>query len=299
MTRSGICVLAMTVAMRVTVLGGEHRNVVQQEANAEVRLTGNVRVDFFGQTEVVNRPKLGDDSREGVMRSHKSPWLAGVLSLAVPGTGEFYAESYWRAAAFFAIEVAAWSVAYSNDRKGDRKTESFQGFANQHWSVRQYAEWSLANATIINPTVDPSQYNVLEASGGVNWAELNRLERAIGNWYSHTLPPFGDQQYYELIGKYPQYNQGWDDTTSSTFTFGDPVTQNFKFYAGERGKANDFYNTASTFVVIAIVNHILSAVDAAWSSSSFNNVQAEASMQRLPVGGGSVYAPVVKISYSF
>lgn len=299
MTRSGICVLVMTVAMRVTVLGGEHRNVVQQEANAEVQLTGNVRVDFFGRTEIVNRPKLGNDSHEGVMRSHKSPWLAGVLSLAVPGTGEYYAESYWRAAAFFAIEVAAWSVAYSNDRKGDRKTESFQGFANQHWSVRQYAEWSLANAAIINPGVDISEINVFDPSGGVNWAELNRLERAIGEWYSHTLPPFGDQQYYELIGKYPQYNQGWDDTTSSTFTFGDPVTQNFQFYAGERGKANDFYNTASTFVVIAIVNHILSAVDAAWSSSSFNNVQAEASMQRLPVGGGSVYAPVVKISYSF
>ncbi len=297
--RSGICILFMTVAMRVMVLGGEQRSVVQQEANAEVWLTGNVRVDLFGQRDILNGPTLGEDSYEGVASRHKSPWLAGALSLGLPGAGEFYTESYWKAAAFFAIEVAAWSVAYSSGRKGDRKTESFQDFANQHWNVKQYAEWSLANATIINPAVDISGINVFDPSGGMNWAQLNRLERAIGNWYSHTLPPFGDQQYYELIGKYPQYNQGWDDTTSSTFNFGDPVTQNFQFYAGERGKANDFYNTASTFVVIAVVNHILSAVDAAWSASSFNKFQAEVGIQRLPSGAGIEQIPVVKMSYSF
>ena len=30
---------------------------------------------------------------------------------------------------------------------------------------------------------------------------------------SHNLPPHGDQQYYELIGKYHQYSSGWNDFT--------------------------------------------------------------------------------------
>ena len=297
-TRSSICILVVALAMRATVIGGEQQSLVKWEVDHKVRLTGNARVDLFGQKEIAKGPKLGEDSAEGVMSSHKSPWLAGALSLALPGTGEFYAESYWKAAAFFAIEVVAWTVAYSNDRKGDRKTESFQDFANQHWSVRRYAEWSLANATKINPDVIPSEFNVFDASGAVNWVELNKLERAIGNWYSHTLPPFGDQQYYELIGKYPQYNQGWDDATSSTFTFGDPLTQNFQFYSGERGKANDFYNTASTFVVIALVNHIISAVDAALSASSFNSFHARVDLER-PPGIGIDRIPVLKMFYSF
>jgi hypothetical protein len=76
------------------------------------------------------------------------------------------------------------------------------------------------------------------------------------------------------------------------------VTQNFQFYSGERGKANDFYNTASTFVVIAIANHILSAVDAAWSTSSFNSFHARVDLER-PSGIGIEQIPVVKMSYSF
>jgi hypothetical protein len=30
---------------------------------------------------------------------------------------------------------------------------------------------------------------------------------------SHRLPPHGDQQYYEMIGKYHQYSPGWNDFT--------------------------------------------------------------------------------------
>ena len=230
----------------------------------------------------------------------------------LPGAGEFYAESYWKAAAFIAIEAAAWGLAYHFDKKGDRQTDSFQAYADEHWSVVRYAEWTLDNALSINPGVNTSQFQgvlIRDGSGtvvGVNLTELNRLESALGGWYSHQLHPHGDQQYYELIGKYQQYYQGWDDADPSLDTY-QLVTQQlhtgttrFTYYAGERGKANDFYEKATTFVTVAIVNHVLSAIDAAWSAGIYNsNIHASVGMRPMPAGNGYTMTPVATLSYDF
>ncbi len=44
----------------------------------------------------------------------------------------------------------------------------------------------------------------------VNWNELNAMTET--GVHIH-LPPHGEQQYYELIGKYHQYSSGWNDFT--------------------------------------------------------------------------------------
>jgi hypothetical protein len=236
---------------------------------------------------------------------HKSPWLASGLSILLPGAGEFYAESYWKAAAFLLADVALWYAAYKYDDKGDRQTDFFQGYANQHWSVVQYARYA-------EQTLKPTGNNYdlwLPGTEGrppweqVRWSELNRMERDIaatprGQYYSHTLPPYNDQQYYELIGKYPQFNQGWDDAPPS-FEYGDPVTTRFTYYSKERGKANEYYNSASTFVVVAVVNHIVSALDAAWSAGSYNRTHAQIEMHMIPLQGTGVRVPAVKVTYAF
>ncbi|MCX7878664.1 MAG: hypothetical protein N2510_08510 [Ignavibacteria bacterium] len=45
----------------------------------------------------------------------------------------------------------------------------------------------------------------------------------------------------------------------------------FIYYAGERQKANDFYDLAKIGPITAILNHILSAADAAWTISKYNS----------------------------
>jgi hypothetical protein len=51
------------------------------------------------------------------------------------------------------------------------------------------------------------------------------------------------------------------------YTYQTPM---FRFYAGERQKANDFYDLARIGPITAILNHILSAADAAWTISNYN-----------------------------
>lgn len=247
-------------------------------ADTPVRLTGNLRIDLFGQQSLRDGPLLGEQEGDPAnMPSRKSPWLAAGLSAVVPGAGELYAGSIWKAALFFAVEVTAWSLAYANDKKGDRQTDSYQSYADDHWSVVRYGRFA---ETLAPPDQGPYRWDL--GNGAVDWSELNRMERAIGGWFSHTLPPYGEQQYYELIGKYPQYNQGWDDAPP-TFRYGDPLTARFIYYSGERGLANTYYDRATTFVTIALVNHLLSAIDAAWTAASYNSdLHAEARMRISP-----------------
>ncbi len=136
----------------------------------------------------------------------------------------------------------------------------------------------------------------------VNWSELNRMESDIagttaGMYYSHVLPAYNTQQYYELIGKYPQFNQGWDDAPPS-FNYGQQLSTELLWYAGQRGQANTYYTTASTYVAIAFVNHVVSAVDAALTAGSFNRgLHASVGSARVPSFGGYTTVPTFKLSW--
>ncbi len=257
---------------------------------------------FDSKISFENSSKIFLDEKNNWNEKRKSPFLAAALSLALPGAGEFYSESYIKSTVFIAIEAAAITVGLIYDKKGDNQTIFFQNFADANWSVERYARWTIKNANLINSKIDPAQYQLFNANGKVNWNELNRLESDLGSYYSHRLPRKGDQQYYELIGKYPQFNVGWNDfgDENTPFKYGDPLTKNFLYYSKERGKANDFYNIAAKAVVVVVVNHIFSAIDAAWSASRFNkNLELRASIQKFDERFRTVYYPQLNLQYRF
>lgn len=268
--------------------------------------TGNPQVDFFSSG--VALPQGQSSSFESALQEQedkklrleislktKSPWLAGAMSLAVPGTGEFYTESYWKSGLFFTLEVTGWILAYSYEKKGDRQTKLFEGVANDHWSVVRYARWLVAHrgASI---SIDPDES--LPPWRRVDWAQLNAAERQAGRGFSHTLPPHGDQQYYELIGKYNQYSPGWDDYAAEE-NF-EEISRRFLEYSRMRGKANDFYNVSSTVLSLIVVNHVLSAVDAYFTAIGYNNsIRAEVRMNIRETPFGAITEPVGIVKVMF
>lgn len=237
------------------------------------------------------------------MENKKSPLLAAALSFVVPGAGEFYSESYLKSAVFLALEVTAITIGLIYDKKGDDQTTFFENYADEHWSVQRYAKWTITNATTINSSIDPSSYNVFNSSGGVNWKELNRLESDLGSYYSHRLAYYGEQQYFEMIGKYHQFNPGWDDFGDENTPYvydsdESSLTEHFRYYADERGKANDFYNVASKAVIVVVANHFISAIDAAWSAARFNkNLELSAELKKIELGYYVEYYPQLNIKY--
>jgi hypothetical protein len=281
-------------------LGGVRESLVKDRTERDARPpTGSITVDLFPTSSAARKMQLlsdvlADSQYPADAADKKSPVLAAVLSGVVPGAGEFYSHSYLKSSAFFAAEVVSWILNLSYNRRGDRATGEFQTYADANWSVVRYAEYLNKNEgcninIVANESLPPWQR--------VSWAEINDCERKLGGFFSHTLPPHGDQQYYELIGKYPQYNPGWDDG-------GGPISEtnispHFKSYSLMRGYANDLYSKASTALVVVVINHVLSAADAAWSATRYNPVHLETGMkmQRTPFGVETVPTATLSVRW--
>jgi hypothetical protein len=137
----------------------------------------------------------------------------------------------------------------------------------------------------------------------VNWTRLNEVEEGIGQrsgtGFTHRLPRRPEQQYFELIGKYAQYGGGWDDAAGFTPAdlLADRLSPRFLEYSKMRGRANDLYATATTAGTMIVVNHIVSALEAAWSTSRSNRaVSARTEMRRIDRGGWSERVPHLEIT---
>lgn len=195
--------------------------------------------------------------------SEKSPFLGALFSGLVPGTGEFYAKRYLKAGIFFAIEAGLWTAYAIFQHKGNKKTDEFQQYANEYWSVRKYAQWLVQEGFDGSSGINPNEpdLNVLRA-------QINICEEKN---FSHTLPPYGDQQYYEVIGKYKNFVSGWSEASGVTRNnYGSYNLPQVDFYMSERQKANDYFDWGSRSLTVVILNHIISAADAAWSVTAFN-----------------------------
>lgn len=264
----------------------------------EVLISGNLSVDSKNLLKDY-KPESPVNLNISNSENKKSPLLAGLFSMILPGAGEFYAESYYKSAIFFALEAALVTVAITYNKKGDDKTKEFENYADNvtdksGWSVVRYAQWinQYKGQNIqINPNTN------LKPWERVNWSELNSVERQI-NGFSHTLARHGEQQYYEMIGKYHQFSPGWWDFSGGSNN--SEISPGYAYYSGLRGEANDLYNISTKAVVGIYVNHFLSALDAVWSTVNFNkDLAVKLRMDAVQVANNYDMYPTVYLKYNF
>jgi len=223
------------------------------------------------------------------IESRRSGVKAAFFSALIPGAGEVYAKSYWRAALFAGIEIALWTSNIMYENKGDDEDKKMRAFGDVHWDERVYwskvyqkavesDEWGSSDPTV-SVFTDNQKREIIadEYYTDEVIAALRTKESKVG--YTHSLPETKTQQYYEMIYKYlHQFGVGWDDVDQ---TFGDPYyydygnnyvnpTNNVKTYRKIRNRSNDYYETASTMLNLALLNHLLSAFDAAIAVKQYN-----------------------------
>ncbi len=216
------------------------------------------RLELNSTLNTVERTNFKDENP-----NEKSPYLGALFSGLIPGTGELYAKSYLKSAIFFAAEVGLWVTYTIFENKGDDQTELFQNFADKNWSVRKYAQWLVDENFEGSSGINPNEPNLNTLRAQINFCEQQN--------FSHTLPHYGEQQYYEVIGKYQNFMAGWADavgiTKNNYHTFSTPL---FHQYTEDRQTANNYYDNASLTLTGVVINHVLSAADAAWSVTMFN-----------------------------
>jgi hypothetical protein len=283
------------------------------KAQSEKILSGNLEADsrflFSQNTDAEQAPVFSAGQFQSAEGSKKSPMLGGLFSLVLPGAGEFYSGSYLKAGIFFVIEAAVITTAVIYNNKGNQQTNDFQNYADQNWSVVKYAQWMVDHKDILglpdnltysdiivntNPGLPPWQQ--------VDFGKLNFYESEVGSngyGFTHQLPLHGEQQYYELIGKYHQYSPGWAQFDPADNNPHDVPAQMVS-YSIMRGDANTYYNHAETAVIGIYLNHFLSALDGIWSAIRFNNdIAFNARVQNLNVADKSLLIPTFNVKYTF
>ena len=196
----------------------------------------------------------------------KSSKLAFLLSLAVPGLGEFYAGAKKRGAAFMAVEAFTW-ISYARWRsKGNDLKAEFRRFADQNWDETRYRQWQEYNRAHGSPYHETETLPCKEED--LDIAGCERVDT---------------QQYYEMIGKYDQFVFGWSDVRDASFEVPNSQVQSGvrEGYEDQRNESNKLLKRGSVVLGLAVLSRITSAIHASACTRSLN---AEASPGRLSVG---------------
>ena len=276
------------------------------------------RRDILGPTKVSKVYSI--DEMKG---KYKSPRKALFFSLVVPGSGQLYVGgstfNYIRGAAYLALEGALWGGwYYYSVYKYDKQVKRYKKFAKNHYSAYTYEskmhdlynglddsdeEAEFVERYLSNrETYCKSIYGEASTNGCyVEGKELTNDKNHI-NHVNGSFSLYNSGSYYSSIAG-STYVLGWDDVEDeaavSALNLSDDdadvvslgSSANWKIYRSMRSKANDYADMQAWFFGGLILNHIVSALDAAWSAHSHNKVLYEEELSwydRLHFEGGFI-----------
>jgi hypothetical protein len=234
--------------------------------------------------------------------NYKSPKIAMFMSLALPGSGQFYVgganQRYIRGALYTLAEVALWLGMYKitvldyND-----KVKEYQKYANTYFALLQYEEKLEAMYSSLNEeekglfvqryAAGRSEY-CTALYGSPDRFKCNSLAEDFSHFTNiQTNPgPLGDYKdvsnrddLYRVIGN-RDYVYGWQDVSNEAAPGALQLFENDYIALGEsaqqrkyqqiRKEANDLANKQTLFIGGLIFIRIVSAVDAALSAQNHN-----------------------------
>lgn len=309
------------------VAGGRTGSAVAQEASLPSRAATSSAL----RAELLYRGSGASDALSLSSSSgRRAVPLAFALSAVAPGAGQAYNRQWIKAGVAAAMEAALITGYVTWRQRGIDGRAAYEVYAQQYWSPTRYATWlneystfleEADGATIGASRVDPG---LIEAAGAIDfghadaWSrqeqttvrqlfdQIRSLESSVyhietGASFSHKLPYFAEQQYYELIGKYFQFAPGWSDypvwmtedgeiireTIDPERTGPDGSKPNvqgrFLDYAEAHGDAQGYLRKASRLSLLFIANHFIAAIDAALFAKLHND--------RLQTSMGLAYGP--------
>ncbi|MFU8812019.1 MAG: hypothetical protein ACNA78_03570 [Balneolaceae bacterium] len=248
----------------------------------------------------------------------EKPGLALLSSAILPGSGRAVNGNWVMAGVYFAVEASAIYLTIDSRNSARSLERSYQQFANENWSVVEYAQWIVEYYDFHGLTADGiddlrSMVDGKSATfnNDIDWdvidiQTLRAIERNTPYFstdhqrasnFSHVLPDYGTQQYYELISKYYQFQGGWRDYRSSTDT---------PFYIGLQGENaspffiqgavmsrqfNGDYRTSRNLMSLLIANHVIAAFDSFFTFSVKQN-----RLQTIP---SAIPGEQLRVRYSF
>ena len=163
-----------------------------------------------------------------------------VKSLIIPGWGQWENGNKVRSILYVTVEVAGIYGYQSNYSAGHDKELEFKVYGDEHWS---YDRWSPLNSGNLRTHQMPI------------YIDENNNER-----------PIKDHHFYENISKYPEFVCGWDDWDAQGDLAEADLSPHKVTYVEMRTHSNELFRSAQLAGTLIMVNHLISAFDAALST---------------------------------
>lgn len=220
--------------------------------------------------------------------------------------------TYIRGGVYLALEAALWgSWYYFSVHKYDKQVDRYKKFAKTHYSIGRYesAMRDLYNADAVNYE---SEFRVRYLGSRESFCEgifgkasmhgcydrdkLYHNDVEYKNDFVNSTKKLGDEmdkvkfdspsEVYQLVAD-KNYVLGWDDVdnapVATSLDLEDPnsltvdlgTSKNMKEYRSMRSKANDYADMQAWFFGGLILNHIISAIDAAFTANAHNKALYE------------------------
>ena len=144
--------------------------------------------------------------------------------------------------------------------------ENYEDFADDHWHVQDWL-------AVYDPAVDPTTHRSIVYIDNRSYspeeqADYDAMMADIDDGY-YSMRIIKDYHFYENIGKYVQFKQGWDDWYPGSEAIADPESNIYiKYsdhqyeYAAMRRYANQLLDFGTYFGTAIFLNHFMSAIDA-------------------------------------
>lgn len=185
------------------------------------------------------------------LEEYRSPKLAMLLSLLVPGAGQAYARNYWKTALFGVVEAAVIGVSVGYNIRGRNETRKAHRFADKHFtsdtfrvyydSLRSYIKnYSTAADSISDETVEKWMNEIFFAFEDESFIDTFMNEARKGT-----------NGYYNRIGDLV-YVQGWDDAEPALEQMKDAHLGNVDTLQGQHGRYIPHEHPDSTYLVYRI-----------------------------------------------
>ena len=234
-----------------------------------------------------------------ILKNYRSPKMAMLLSLLVPGLGQAYVKQYVKTGIFVALEATAIGFGIAFNNKGKKQFDQATSFANDNYDYDKMKGY-----------YDGLYDFLFKLEGSTDNAD-SAAHAQLDMIYTDSLHSFikGSQEYYNTI-KEQSFVQGWRDcepsagdiftNTADTIRVGNNIyivddasryllyrpnsagkidtnerlygySPNQNRYIDMVSKSNNYYKTAQGIFFTLIINHILSAVDALISAKAYND----------------------------
>lgn len=267
-----VFLLAVAIGLTPLISTAVELESTQLELQVQaIRNSSDGTVDAGSSTEQEEFDDFGfgfDEDASIYEYDYKSPKRAFIYSLLIPGLGQRYAQSHTiKPLLFLAVEAGMWMGYFKYHNDGIKKTDDFEAFADEHWIEGD------------STAVDGGD---TESYVGWLWQEYGRYDDNDTAEFTHHIPDYRDQQYYEMIGKYDQFRAGWDDYWDDPDRYDERnpdsslkyISPNRDRYESMRKDANDLLDRANKFIIVSMLNHLISAFDAALAANRYNKNKA-------------------------